>query len=88
VRVGIPSLRESGSLALQGKLGDIFFSSFVCVAPLRLRGIRGKKSTPNVGWEVPVRSQRLASGSKESPAAEEHQQSIRRLQYLCFKLHL
>jgi hypothetical protein len=33
------------------------------VAPLRLGGLRGKKSTPSVGWEVPVRSHRLASGS-------------------------
>jgi hypothetical protein len=24
------------------------------VAPLRLGGLRGKKSTPSVGWEVPV----------------------------------
>jgi hypothetical protein len=37
----------------------------VCVAPLRLGGLRGKKSTPSIGWEVPVKSQRLASGRKE-----------------------
>jgi hypothetical protein len=24
------------------------------VAPLRLGGLRGKQSTPSVGWEVPV----------------------------------
>jgi hypothetical protein len=35
----------------------------VCVAPLQLGGIRGKKSTPSVGWEVPVKSHRSASGS-------------------------
>jgi hypothetical protein len=35
----------------------------VSVAPLRLGGLRGKKSTPSVGWEVPVRSHRLASRS-------------------------
>jgi hypothetical protein len=29
---------------------------FLCVAPLRLGGIRGKKSTPSIGWEVPVKS--------------------------------
>jgi hypothetical protein len=39
------------------------FSGIVCVAPLWLGGLRGKKSTPSVGWEVPVRSHRLASGS-------------------------
>jgi hypothetical protein len=33
------------------------------VAPLRLGGLRGKQSTPSVGWEVPVRSRRSASGS-------------------------
>jgi hypothetical protein len=31
----------------------------VCVAPLWLGGLRGKKSTPSVGWEVPVKSLRL-----------------------------
>jgi hypothetical protein len=30
------------------------------VAPLRLGGLKGKKSTPSVGWEVPVTSQQLA----------------------------
>jgi hypothetical protein len=35
----------------------------VCVAPLRLGGLRGKKSTPSVGWEVSVKSHRLESGS-------------------------
>ena len=34
-----------------------------CVAPLWHGGLRGKKSTPSVGWEVPVRSRRSASGS-------------------------
>jgi hypothetical protein len=33
------------------------------VAPLRLGGLRGKQSTPSIGWEVPVRSRRSASGS-------------------------
>jgi hypothetical protein len=33
------------------------------VAPLRLGGLRGKKSTPSIGWEVPVKSRRSASGS-------------------------
>jgi hypothetical protein len=30
------------------------------VAPLRLGGLRGKKSTPSIGWEVPVKSRRSA----------------------------
>jgi hypothetical protein len=39
------------------------FSGIVCVAPLWLGGLRGKKSTPSIGWEVPVRSHRSASQS-------------------------
>jgi hypothetical protein len=35
----------------------------VCVAPLQIRGLRGKKSTPSIGWEVPVKSLRSGSGS-------------------------
>jgi hypothetical protein len=42
---------------------EITFSGIVCVAPLRVKGLKGKKSTPSVGWEVSVRSQRLASRS-------------------------
>jgi hypothetical protein len=38
------------------------FFRIVCVDPLRLGGLRGNKSTPSVGWEVPVRSHRLESG--------------------------
>jgi hypothetical protein len=32
---------------------------------LRLGGLRGKKSTPSVGWEVPVSSSRSASLEQE-----------------------
>jgi hypothetical protein len=35
------------------------------VAPLQLGELRGKKSTPSVGWEVSVRPQRLVSGRKK-----------------------
>jgi hypothetical protein len=35
----------------------------VCVASLWLRGIRVKKSTPSVGWEVPVKSHWLTRRS-------------------------
>jgi hypothetical protein len=52
-------------------------SGFVCVAPLRLGGLRGKKSTPSVGWEVPVKSQRLASGRSEGTSvSKDHLQAI------------
>jgi hypothetical protein len=34
------------------------------VAPLWLGGLRGKKkSTPSIGWEVPVKSRRSTSGN-------------------------
>jgi hypothetical protein len=42
---------------------ELSYSLVVCVAPLCLGGIKGKKITPSVHWEVPVRSQRLASRS-------------------------
>ena len=63
VGVEIPSSERSGSSALQGELGARQNLWLVCVAPLWLKGLRGKKSTPSIGWEVPVRSRRLASGS-------------------------
>jgi hypothetical protein len=34
----------------------IEFFGIVCVAPLQLEGLRGKKSTHSIDWEVPVRS--------------------------------
>jgi hypothetical protein len=53
VGVGIPSSKRSGSSALRGELGARRNLWIVCVAPLRLGGLRGKKSTPSIGWEVP-----------------------------------
>ena len=38
---------------------------WLCAAPLPLGGLRGKKSTPSVGWEVPVSSLRSASLEQE-----------------------
>jgi hypothetical protein len=63
VGVGIPSSERSGSSALRGKLGASRNLWIVCVAPLGLGGLRGKKSTPSIGWEVPVKSRRSARGS-------------------------
>jgi hypothetical protein len=53
----------------------------VCMAPLRLEGLRGKKSTPSVGWEVLVKSQWLASRRRKgTPVAKgRHQAHLRRL---------
>ena len=63
VGVGIPSSERSGSSALQGELGARQNLWIVSVAPLQLRGLRGKKSTPSNGWEVPVKSRWSASRS-------------------------
>jgi hypothetical protein len=46
------------------------FSGIVCVASFHLGGIRGKKITPSVGWEVLLRSHRSASGSWTKRARE------------------
>ena len=35
----------------------------MCVAPLQLGGLRGKQSTPSVGWEVPMKSHQSESRS-------------------------
>jgi hypothetical protein len=61
----MPSSIESGSSTLRGALGARFFFSFCVWAPLQLEGIMGKNITPSIGWEVSVRSHRLASGSKD-----------------------
>ena len=57
VGVGIPISERSGCSALRGEIGARRNLWIVCVAPLRLGGLRGKKSTPSIGWEVPVKSQ-------------------------------
>jgi hypothetical protein len=45
----------------------------VCVhGPFVARGLRGKKSTPSVGWEVPVKSPWLASGELDGAQAWEN----------------
>ena len=49
-----------------------FSMGFVCVAPLRLEGLRGEKSTPSVGWEVLVRYLRLTSGELEGARSREN----------------
>jgi hypothetical protein len=35
-------------------------SGIVCMDPLHLGGLKGKKSTPSIGWDVLVRSHRLS----------------------------
>jgi hypothetical protein len=40
---------------------ELLFYGFLCVSPLWLGGLMGKKSTPNVGWEVLMNFFRLVS---------------------------
>jgi hypothetical protein len=49
----------------------------VGVAPLRLRGIRGKKSTPSIGWEVLVKSRWSTSGSCTERVGHHSERAIR-----------
>jgi hypothetical protein len=55
------------------------------VAPLRLGGLRGKKSTPSIGWEVPVKSRRSASeelhGARRTSFRAGDQATIRSLHF-------
>jgi hypothetical protein len=48
-------VQEVEASPCEGKLELVFGSEILCVTPLRLGGIRGKKSTPSIGWEVPVK---------------------------------
>jgi hypothetical protein len=82
VGVGISSSKRSGSSALRGELGARQNLWIVCVAPLRLGGLRGKKSTPSIGWEVLVRSRRLAIGSCMEHG--QHLEQAKRQQYASF----
>jgi hypothetical protein len=52
------------ALDCEASLGAIFVG-FLGVVPLHIRGIRGTKSTPRIGWEVSVKSLCLERGSKE-----------------------
>ena len=40
-------------------------SRCVLLAPLRLEGLREKKSAPSIGWEVTVKSQLLENGRRK-----------------------
>jgi hypothetical protein len=46
----------------------------VCMAPLQLRGLRGKKSTPSVGWEVLVTLCWLERKEHGAPSVEDQVQ--------------
>jgi hypothetical protein len=61
VGVGIPNSVRSGSSALRGSWELVVLWFSVC-GPFAAWGIRGKKSTPSIGWEVPVKSHLLERG--------------------------
>jgi hypothetical protein len=50
----------------------------VCVAPLWLGGLRGKKSTPSISWEVSVKSRWSASGSCKERAGCHSERAIKK----------
>jgi hypothetical protein len=57
-------MKRVEALPCKAILEDIVFY-FLCVLPLQLVGIRGKKSTPIVDWEVPMKSLWLVGEGKE-----------------------
>jgi hypothetical protein len=48
-------VKREEALPCEASLKSIVFC-FLCLAPLWLGGIRGKKSNPSIGWEVLVKS--------------------------------
>ena len=46
-------------------ISELEDSRCVLLAPLRLEGLREKKSAPSIGWEVPVKSQLLENGRRK-----------------------
>jgi hypothetical protein len=59
---------------LCGEILGYIVVGFMCVEPLRLEGVRGKKITPSVGWEVPVKfwiasEEVQVYGSRSSPTS-------------------
>jgi hypothetical protein len=69
------------------------FSSIVCVAPLWLGGLRGRKSTPSIGWKVPVRSHGSASWSwtkreRETITSGSSHLAMVRMCIICIKYYL
>jgi hypothetical protein len=51
------------------------------------RGLRGKKSTPSIGWEVPVRSHRSESGSW-TECARDNDSEILHLAMACMCIYV
>jgi hypothetical protein len=56
--------KRVAALPCEASLGAIVCWFFVC-GPLRIGGIREKKSTHSIGWEVPVKYLLLTRGRRE-----------------------
>jgi hypothetical protein len=69
--LGYQAREESGGSTLRDKLGARVFWLWLCMAPLWIKGIRGKKSTPSVGWEVSVKYSWLEGGDLDIAQARE-----------------
>jgi len=55
VRVGKPSLEKEWKIFLVRQAFELFFVDFLYLDSLWLKGTRGKKSTPRVSWQVPMK---------------------------------
>jgi hypothetical protein len=55
LRVGFQTCKEWKLFLVRQVLVLLCFW-FLCVAPLRVEGLRGKKTTPSIGWEVAMKS--------------------------------
>jgi hypothetical protein len=60
---------------------------FSVCGPFAAWGLRGKKSTPSVGWEVPVKSHRSTSGSCMERAGQRLRAVTLGYSTLAFILH-
>jgi hypothetical protein len=65
-----------------------FSMGFVCLAPLRLEGLRGEQSTPSVGWEVLVRYSWLTSGELEGARSQDNNFDVQFTGYDILFFHL
>jgi hypothetical protein len=79
--LGHPTRIMSGSSTLRGELGASHLW-FVCMAPLRLGGLRGKKSTPSIGLggtgevsTISKKSEEDRHGARRIASRRRHQQA-------------
>jgi hypothetical protein len=71
----MPNSIGSGSSTLRGELVARIFFGCVC-GPFAAGGLRGKKSTPSIGWEVLVRYSRLESKETGGSASTKYRRQF------------